>query len=231
MIRQLTNHADKLTALSGLAQVAMNSLSVPPDYYLAGLWRFDLAKGLLWRAIGRLDHRRDTTYQVSSWSWASIDGKVTYFTALQQFYFESQIEIIEAECTSASPLDPTGRVTAGHMLLKGLMVPISLPKKYSQWFCPEDLTTIFLHFNTREGRVKGVRIPGSEDLKCRILMDERWKIWQSDVSYYCLRIGISRGIGEGRKCRGRTWFRLWFSVLKLNNLITNSKSWNWLSNA
>lgn len=103
----------------------MDSLGLDPGDYLAGLWRGELVKGLLWYASGRLEPRRYTTYCGPSWSCASIQGGVKYLKQQYQFDFEAAVTILEAKC-AASPLDPTGRVEAGYILLKGWIGPAEL---------------------------------------------------------------------------------------------------------
>jgi hypothetical protein len=44
--------------------------------YLAGLWESQLPYGLLW--ISLVPHTRPTTERAPSWTWASIDGPVSY---------------------------------------------------------------------------------------------------------------------------------------------------------
>ncbi|KAK1963005.1 hypothetical protein LY78DRAFT_562375, partial [Colletotrichum sublineola] len=82
--RKLTFGADKLPALAGLAALfksLLHSNSLPT--YVAGLWREDIANGLIWGA--KYNHvngqRRHFGYTPSdlrapSWSWASVDGEV-----------------------------------------------------------------------------------------------------------------------------------------------------------
>lgn len=48
--RALTEPTDKLSALSGLASLFASSIPTGPDDYLAGIWRHNLAEGLLWHA-------------------------------------------------------------------------------------------------------------------------------------------------------------------------------------
>ncbi|CAI6101179.1 unnamed protein product [Clonostachys chloroleuca] len=62
---------DRLVALSGIGRAFGN-----PADYLAGLWRDDIAKQLLWRPGQHV--KRHTAYIAPSWSWASMNGSVTY---------------------------------------------------------------------------------------------------------------------------------------------------------
>jgi hypothetical protein len=76
--RQATYMTDTLPALSGLARTMAVELG---DTYLAGLWKSDLPRGLLWTKVSviddwhslrdRLAPEPQKPYIVPSWSWAS----------------------------------------------------------------------------------------------------------------------------------------------------------------
>jgi hypothetical protein len=74
----LTNPADKLPALSGICSVYQPLINSP---YLAGLWKHDLRRGLMWmldRYTGKnsdLHISRSVPYRAPTWSWASVDSK------------------------------------------------------------------------------------------------------------------------------------------------------------
>jgi Heterokaryon incompatibility protein (HET) len=128
-----TKQADRLSAISGIARLIVEYLGLQSSAYLAGLWLEDLASGLLWYVKGPRTPRRAQLYIAPTWSWASIDGCIEYFKERYQFHFESLISVSKAKCISSS-LDPTGRVTAGHIILTGNMVPVALnvlfPEEY-----------------------------------------------------------------------------------------------------
>lgn len=81
--RKLSCETDALPALSGLAQAfrASYSTRVPTgfnDYYLSGIWRADLARGLLWMPHDGSHTSRPSQYVAPTWSWASIKGQVHF---------------------------------------------------------------------------------------------------------------------------------------------------------
>jgi len=123
--RNLTKIGDKLTALSGLARLVAESLSIKPEYYVAGLWKDDLASGLLWYIIHPKEPNRALPYRAPTWSWASVNGKISYFHEQYQFLFKTLLKIHNAHC-SPSPLDPFGRVTSGQISATGILVYVSL---------------------------------------------------------------------------------------------------------
>jgi len=74
--RSVTNSADKLVALSGVAQAFQRAWMNEPDY-LCGLWRTSMAQDLLWcrsSASARTNHPGE--YRAPSWSWAATDGAI-----------------------------------------------------------------------------------------------------------------------------------------------------------
>ena len=185
--RQLTNHADKLSALSGLAQLAIDSHGFGEAAYLAGLWRKNLVEGLLWHVRGSRTPRRYTTYRAPSWSWASIDGSVKYFTEHYQFRFEEEVVILEAKC-EASSLDPTGRVKSGHIILNGRLQPVTISVRIG-----EDST--YTGFNGRAGHTHAHQLVYVRAYNGRnsyeVLMDERMRYGEVGSGYYCLKVGTT----------------------------------------
>lgn len=77
--RQLTYKTDRLPAISGLAAAVAALLE--EDAYLAGLWKNDLMRGLLWRA--EPSGARGIPDQISSipsWSWASHCKSISFLS-------------------------------------------------------------------------------------------------------------------------------------------------------
>jgi hypothetical protein len=119
----LTFEDDKLPALSGLASVYADETH---DQYLAGLWKRTLHYQLLWMH-NNLDGRdttrksRPRTYRAPSWSWASLDGNVSY---------PEDIDFPESTKTNHCSLvvykvelkgsNQFGQVTGGWIKLKGI---------------------------------------------------------------------------------------------------------------
>lgn len=79
--REMTREEDKLPALYGLASLYQQRTN---DVYLAGLWRSSIIVDLLWMRDpvqygNRVPFRRPQKYRAPSWSWAAMDGNVTYW--------------------------------------------------------------------------------------------------------------------------------------------------------
>jgi hypothetical protein len=75
--RALTISSDKLPAISGMAK-AIGNRSPRLGVYCAGLWGGDFIRGLLWRSISIHGLHQPTQYRAPSWSWAGLDGPITY---------------------------------------------------------------------------------------------------------------------------------------------------------
>ena len=80
--RELSRETDALPALSGLAQ-AFGAIfdigsSTENNDYLLGIWRKDLAQGLLWIPYDGTRTARCSQYVAPTWSWASIKGQVRF---------------------------------------------------------------------------------------------------------------------------------------------------------
>ncbi|KAL7929142.1 heterokaryon incompatibility protein domain-containing protein [Trichoderma chlorosporum] len=133
--RKLTKMSDKLPAMAGLATKFQEFL--PDDKYVAGLWMQDLLRGLLWAyhhqwspTEGRQRKAKMESIwrrlRAPTWSWASIDGAVTY-----RHLFEDPIgrreegtaqwfaEIADPE---ALKVDTMGTITDGVLHLRGPMI-------------------------------------------------------------------------------------------------------------
>lgn len=82
--RELSLETDVLPALSGLAHAfeasirAKGCINRNKDDYLAGIWRDDLARGLLWYPHDSSQTSRYTQYISPTWSWASVKGQVHF---------------------------------------------------------------------------------------------------------------------------------------------------------
>ena len=120
--RNLTFQMDKLPALSGIASVVRQATG---DEYLAGLWRADLAKGLVWKSIH--NHRNADPsladmvipYRAPTWSWARSDCGMAvpvYFLGADETY-HLRLQIISAHIELASS-NPFGQVKNGYLQVR-----------------------------------------------------------------------------------------------------------------
>ncbi len=122
--RQLTYWTDRLTALSGLAM--RTKMAMDSEQYLAGLWRGDLLRDLLWYRPKALEqHKQSSEYLAPTWSWASRIGTVVYPVFRTSFgkeyiYFESGPTVLAAETTAVGK-DAFGQISSGSLRLSGCL--------------------------------------------------------------------------------------------------------------
>lgn len=129
--RNLTKESDKLPALSGLAHEYCARWG---GEYLAGLWRQDLWKNLLWRrneTYALPEPRRPSEYRAPTWSWASLDGRIE-FVGPASVTDEAKI-IIENVIMDLAGSDPMGQVSSGTIRVRGVVIKMdaygNIPKR------------------------------------------------------------------------------------------------------
>ena len=110
--RNLTFPADRLPAFSGMAQRFQNILRAT---YLAGIWKEDIYRGLVWDMSFP---GRDVAYRAPTWSWVSVEGGL--LTWAVRFYNvpseEFVVELLDV-WVRVSGHNPYGRVTAGKLTI------------------------------------------------------------------------------------------------------------------
>lgn len=138
--RRLSHASDKLPALSGLAAEFHNHTG---DSYLAGLWKGDLAGGLLWAASTMEKLQKTTEYRAPSWSWASVEGEIYYEGILAWDSRDSgvpekfELEVLDAQ-TKPTGLNHLGAVHGGYIKVRGLLkaTPFSRVANGLDWSYP-----------------------------------------------------------------------------------------------
>ncbi|KAJ5087746.1 HET-domain-containing protein [Penicillium angulare] len=133
--RKLTVPDDKLTALSGVAQmIAINT----KDTYYAGLWKSHLPEDLAWRVYPRDESRAlveegfahetfgdvypvivPSHYRAPSWSWASLDARILF---VHLDYGNLVADILRCHVDECSPF---GKVSGGWIKIWGPVFEIS----------------------------------------------------------------------------------------------------------
>lgn len=119
--RVLTNSADKLPALSGLAATVQ---AITRDTYLAGHWRAELERSLFWTTSvrpGAPMPRRCPQYRAPSWAWPSVDGIVEWSwpDLGRGVAGAAPIEIVGVDVGVVSRENPFGRVGGGRLVVRG----------------------------------------------------------------------------------------------------------------
>lgn len=88
-LRELSYEKDRLPAISAIA--GMIAQEFPGEEYLAGLWKSDLARGLLWTGYVSIPFVEylpplNNDYIAPSWSWARRHDSVAWVAALGTAY-------------------------------------------------------------------------------------------------------------------------------------------------
>ena len=122
----LTMSKDKLVAISGIVKRLQPLFKTE---YLAGLWRDDLLRQLLWRVEFHDEERRYLAgekrpeYRAPSWSWASIDAPIGQPDINPEIVHMATI--IEAHVTPVTE-GATGQVADGYIRLRAPLFPVSV---------------------------------------------------------------------------------------------------------
>jgi hypothetical protein len=107
---ELTYKTDRLPALSGIASLVASKTK---DTYIAGLWKQDIAAGLLWYVWPC--QPATTTYVAPSWSWASVTSAWTLDPARRRFV---NLKIIDVHA-ELSTSNPYGEISAARLTVSG----------------------------------------------------------------------------------------------------------------
>jgi len=90
--RNITMPEDRLPALAGLAASFQTLLGGP---YHAGLFGYDLHRGLQWQTRDALTAKYPKAYRAPSWSWASVDSPVEYkFLRIRGYFRVRHAEVL-----------------------------------------------------------------------------------------------------------------------------------------
>ncbi|UQC82144.1 HET domain-containing protein [Colletotrichum lupini] len=117
--RKLTVSNDKFSALSGLARTFSPALE---DEYVAGLWKNDLVRGMLWNTV--MQPSKPKAWRAPSWSWASSDAEIAWDLRFSLPLIQKcSIENIHIETAGS---DPFGRLESAWIELCAVCVPVVL---------------------------------------------------------------------------------------------------------
>lgn len=118
---QFTTIMDRLPALSGIA----NRFKPPePDQYLAGIWRHDILRSLLWRRRGKPHSDAPAEYLGPSWSWVSVPAKIEFIYVEDGSTSVSCASLVSA-VTVPKGVDAYGRVASAMILIRGKVSKIA----------------------------------------------------------------------------------------------------------
>ncbi|KAJ4213559.1 hypothetical protein NW759_010979 [Fusarium solani] len=117
--RKLTYADDLFPAISGLAREVHRMTG---DTYCAGLWRGDIARGLMWYRQAPV--KETPKYLAPSWSWASkasaVDGGMDPYFMIQntRIVEGTSLEVIDVQLELATS-DSFGKLKGGRVRVKG----------------------------------------------------------------------------------------------------------------
>lgn len=121
----LTNHTDKLIAISGLARKLHIRLG-PSEEYVAGLWRKYLYLQLLWNVQGRHKSFQRLPYRAPSWSWACVEGNIYNHRTYAEAFLACK-PLIRAWCeTQLASGDPYGGIRFAVLHVEGQVFKANL---------------------------------------------------------------------------------------------------------
>jgi len=148
--RAFTVITDRLPALSGFVSEMQARHG---GEYVAGVWREDLLRSLLWRRDSRTTTvasthtlpRRPSEYRAPSWSWAAVDNAISYdlviVNRLQIDRLRPTTAHIENVSVVPAGLDPRGRLKGGSLLISGKL-KVYTPSSMSR--------SMIFHFDFRD---------------------------------------------------------------------------------
>lgn len=122
--RKLSHPSDKLPAISGLAEAFEEASGITG--YVAGLWEEDLIEGLLWSVASEDDTTSVVETRPPSWSWASVDGAITWWTRsfLKDWSTKNALQakpsVISLEIVPSGS-DPRGRLSLASLKVNGVL--------------------------------------------------------------------------------------------------------------
>lgn len=156
--RKLTRAQGKLPALAGLAayfsSIYEDRTSNQENRYLAGLWSLDLVKHLCWQVpYKQSPQARPGEYRAPTWSWASIDGHITF----RKEFIESLIIVRDAQVELERLDNIFGQVTGGRIFLSAIRLKPHAISENGQYFLLSDKGMTFrvdTHWDTEERLTK-----------------------------------------------------------------------------
>jgi hypothetical protein len=149
--REFTKISDRLAAISGLARIYGSVIRNPT--YMAGLWKEDIIRGLLWHVEGTTivpkrsaDNSPTSNEAFPSWSWASVRYEVVKHDLKTDNSLRALSEIENIQTELVDPRDPFGAVESGNITITG---PLRrLPRLYNnEWAAEASMSELERHIS------------------------------------------------------------------------------------
>jgi hypothetical protein len=118
----LTFASDVFPAISGIASSISRASG---DQYVAGLWKSDLHRGLMWTAPDSTSSRADLRYyRAPSWSWASLPATCSFFVRqMIQDEPDTSCMKVEEAVINIKGANNFGQISSGKLQIMGLLKP------------------------------------------------------------------------------------------------------------
>lgn len=169
--RRLTFMTDKLPALAGIAS---RIYDITADDYLAGHWRRELERSLLWRVetgIYSGHPSRPSVYRAPSWSWASVNASTSFDIVDLQYDSPVAIEVVDASVETDGE-NPFGCVVGGKLTIKANVMRASWQTETHSWSVQTRIRWMREVFDEDDVKVDDLIITASNKVK-RIV--GKWK--------------------------------------------------------
>ncbi|KAF4624636.1 hypothetical protein G7Y89_g13534 [Cudoniella acicularis] len=136
--RELSKTSDRLPALDGLSNIFRDQYG--GGIYCFGLWQEHLPWQLLWEKRGLLPPKRDqnpdttATTGIPSWSWAAVDGRITFLRFRLGNKTPFYVEITDNYVKNTFPsLSITKIISPSRLQVKGCIIPIASIRYVTRW--------------------------------------------------------------------------------------------------
>ncbi|KAF4339785.1 tol [Fusarium beomiforme] len=137
MSRSLTFESDRLVAFAGIAEFYRYHAKIPPNSYLAGIWRYVLLQDLLWTISEGRKVSPPQKYRAPSWSWASVEPAPDTKRKSLIGGSDINIDLTETEqpwASTATVIDASvetvgpefGFVSGGYIIIQGPLIKARL---------------------------------------------------------------------------------------------------------
>lgn len=113
-----------MIAIGGVARSL--AMQLPEDEYVAGLWRNDMPRSLLWAILKETELcERPGLYRAPSWSWVSVEGYI-YSTNFSEEIGSLIIEYVSAFVSVTTDLltNAFGKLKSSTLRLKGPLLTL-----------------------------------------------------------------------------------------------------------
>lgn len=123
--RILTKSTDKLVALTAVASRFQSEFGLT---YLAGLWKDDLIRELLWsidysRPAEKYASIRQESYYAPTWSWVSVDAPMSWYPFREDGRTSKPLARVLGTINRPLTLNPFGPVSEGRIKLSAMIWP------------------------------------------------------------------------------------------------------------